>query len=594
MLNANGRLGLLWISQVTRALSDWCLRMFIVLAVAAAGSSARDSAWHLVTAIFIAPFILLAPLNGAISNALPKRWVLVGSSAFCLAVVGVFAALNGLWLGCAALVAVGAAVYSPTRFALLPAAARDTHRSLAQVNGWIEMGSALAIVFGLILGRQLHEHYGTPGVMTATLVLSLFSLLAALPVCFRSDVCRRESPVPAVAGFFHDTLRVLKDRQARVSLLGLASFLALITAGSGALVAYTLGPRFAQDTGALLRAMILVSVGIALGSWLAGLQKHPRRLLGLIPVGATALLLGLTWAALAAHRADAGLGALPVVGHRRRPGECAPAHGLPGRRAGRCPWQRHGGDEHRHLHVYRARGGAPVCPGVWGGARLAAGPTLVPRQPDGSRRCLAWRLLFRASFEQLLELILYPLYRIHGHGPGQEAFPVRGPVLVIANHSAWLDPLWVGKVLPRRITPAMTSMFYDLPVLRWFMVNIIQAVRIEVSTYRREAPELQEAVAVLDHEGCVLFFPEGWLKRRVDQPLRQFGQGVWHIFVNGRTSLWSLAGSRAAGGPAHRTRAARRWSTSAWTGGGASTSRWLSRRCSIPPCSSTSGPRAST
>src|SRR5262249_28597066 len=28
---------------------------------------------------------------------------------------------------------------------------------------------------------------------------------------------------------------------------------------------------------------------------------------------------------------------------------------------------------------------------------------------------------------------------------------------------------------------------------------------------------------------CVVLFPEGMLRRRAEQPLRQFGQGIWHI-----------------------------------------------------------------
>jgi 1-acyl-sn-glycerol-3-phosphate acyltransferase len=139
---------------------------------------------------------------------------------------------------------------------------------------------------------------------------------------------------------------------------------------------------------------------------------------------------------------------------------------------------------------------------------------------------LAWRGLFRPAVEQVMEIVLWPLYRIRGHGPGLHGFPTRGPLLVIANHAAWLDPLWVGKVVPRRVIPMMTSAFYDLPGLKWLMKTVVQAVRVEASSYRREAPELKQALAVLDAGGCVLMFPEGQLRKRADTPLRQFGQGV--------------------------------------------------------------------
>src|SRR5262249_42667829 len=55
------------------------------------------------------------------------------------------------------------------------------------------------------------------------------------------------------------------------------------------------------------------------------------------------------------------------------------------------------------------------------------------------------------------------------------------------------------------------------------------AIRVPVSTYRREAPELKEAIAELDKGECVVIFPEGAMRRREGQPLKLFGQGVWHI-----------------------------------------------------------------
>ena len=73
MHNLRLRFAALWLSQSARVLADWCLRMFVVLQVARSAEAGNAYAWHEVTAIFIAPFILLAPLNGAISNGLNKR-----------------------------------------------------------------------------------------------------------------------------------------------------------------------------------------------------------------------------------------------------------------------------------------------------------------------------------------------------------------------------------------------------------------------------------------------------------------------------------------------------------------------------------------
>ncbi len=75
----------------------------------------------------------------------------------------------------------------------------------------------------------------------------------------------------------------------------------------------------------------------------------------------------------------------------------------------------------------------------------------------------------------------------------------------------------------------MTSTFYDLPLMRWAMAHLIGAIRVPWASFRREAPELRDAINVLQRGGCVLIFPEALLRRREDQPIRLFGQGVWRI-----------------------------------------------------------------
>jgi hypothetical protein len=305
------RLASLWVSQSARSLADWCLRLFVVLEVARAGERQRDFAPHLVTAVYIAPFILLAPVNGALSNALRKRWVLVASAAFCLGGVAAVALCGGPWLLAVALIAAGQAVYSPTRYALLPAAAQDSRIPLPRVMGWIEMGAAAAIVAGALLGIALHDAAWSlgpiPAAVAVTLGVSALALLTALPAEFAADVRRPEAPLAAVAGFFRDSRRVLGDPAARGSLAGLAAFMALVAAGAGALVSLTLEPRFGARTAALPLAswlglaplplaMVLVAVGAAAGSWLAGRQNDLRLGLGLVPISATVLLAALAWA----------------------------------------------------------------------------------------------------------------------------------------------------------------------------------------------------------------------------------------------------------------------------------------------------------
>lgn len=139
---------------------------------------------------------------------------------------------------------------------------------------------------------------------------------------------------------------------------------------------------------------------------------------------------------------------------------------------------------------------------------------------------LAW-LLLRALLEEGAALVSMIFSRPVAHGPGPDQMPARGPVILISNHCSYMDPFWIGKVVPRHITPMMTSLFYDLPGVRWLMKHVTKAIRVEASAFRREAPELEEAAKVLKNGGCLLIFPEGRLRRKEEQLLFPFGQGAY-------------------------------------------------------------------
>src|SRR5262249_44559171 len=163
--------------------------------------------------------------------------------------------------------------------AMLPAVAADARLSLPRVNGWMEMGVASALVGGIALGWAVTgpgwveaADAPLPGAGVAVLLgLNLGALLAAPPTSFPPDVPRPEPPARAAADFFRDLARIGRTRRAAWILLGLAGFQALITTGSGAVVAQTLTPE-ALEQGGLLAALTLIGLGVALGCLTAGLQ----------------------------------------------------------------------------------------------------------------------------------------------------------------------------------------------------------------------------------------------------------------------------------------------------------------------------------
>jgi 1-acyl-sn-glycerol-3-phosphate acyltransferase len=523
VLGARVRLVSLWFSQSARVLADWCLRVAALLHWAGAGPEARNTAWHIATGVFIAPFLLLAPLNGCLSNSLPRRGVLVGACAFSLAAVAVCAESEA-WMVCLGLAALAAAVYSPARYAMLPAAAADTHIPLPRVNGLIELGGAAAIVGGAALGWKLAGPHGAGHVAAVLLGLNLLALLAALPAAFPSDVRRPEPPLDAVEGFFTDLRRTLAQRNAAASLLGLAAFQAVVTAGSGALLTIALAAQDGpQDR--FLDALVTVMVGAAFGCGVAALQGHPRRSLGLVPFGATLLLAALGWAAAAGPGAASCMllgfaGALVNVPLRAAYLAAVPADARGNAMA----------VMNSAIYLLTVVLAGLVVAAV--GASLLTTPlaqALFLAALTAGGAAVSWYVLLPQAIEQVFEILFFAMYCIRTYGPGKDLIPTSGPLILVANHTAYADPLWIGKILPRRLTPLMTSLFYDLPVVHWLMVHVVGAIRVPLAHFRREAPELHQAIEVLRRGGAVLIFPEGMLRRTAEPGVRLFGQGVWHL-----------------------------------------------------------------
>ena len=532
VIGARVRLAILWVSQVARVVADWCLRLTTVLALKA---TAGDSAWYLATAVFIAPFVILAPLNGCLSNGLPRRAVLFGSSAFTLASFAIFAVCGGSWLACLAVVALGAAVYSPSRYAVLPAAAVDARLPLSRVNGLVEMGGAAAIVAGVWLGIDLGPRDGSGPVLAigepvvmAILGLNLLCLVTSLAARFPSDVPRPESPRQAAVGFFRDCGRIFRTPSARVAVLGLSGFQAVVTAGAWPLIGPVLTTRPDGFT-ILLDVLLYVGIGAALGCLAAGVSGNPRRNPGLTPFGATGLLIVLLWLMASAGSVDLPrvpclllgfMGGLVNVPLRAAYMAAVPADA------------RGNGMAVMNTAIYVLT--TAVSLSMAGLLRLHVLETPTEQLAflaalSALGALLAWWLYLPQAVESVLELLMVPLYRIRAHGPGADRIPLTGPLIIIANHTAYLDPFWVFKIVPRQVRPMMTSVFYDLPGMSWAMRNLVQAIRVPSTTFRREAPELKEAIAGLRAGGCILIFPEAMLRRKPEPSLRLFGRGVWHI-----------------------------------------------------------------
>ncbi len=113
--------------------------------------------------------------------------------------------------------------------------------------------------------------------------------------------------------------------------------------------------------------------------------------------------------------------------------------------------------------------------------------------------------------------------------------PPRGPALIAANHTAGLDPIAIQSACPRIITWVMTSDFYDVPSLKWFM-EYAQMIRIERGG--NDSGAWRSAMRVLGEGRVVGVFPEGRIE--TTDELLPFDPGIALLAVRGGADIFPV------------------------------------------------------
>lgn len=104
-------------------------------------------------------------------------------------------------------------------------------------------------------------------------------------------------------------------------------------------------------------------------------------------------------------------------------------------------------------------------------------------------------------------LMLFFRFRV----TGAEHIPRQGPVIVVSNHTSYLDPLILGAASPRELNFMAKAELFNVPVLRGVIA------RLGAFPVKRGAPDrqaLRRAASILKDKHCLAVFPEG--ARRFD------------------------------------------------------------------------------
>jgi LPLT family lysophospholipid transporter-like MFS transporter len=263
----------------------------------------------LLQTVFVIAYIVLAPLVGPFSDALPKGLVMLIANAVKFA--GCLTMLAGLHpLLAYAIVGIGAAMYSPAKYGILTELLPSD--KLIVANSWIEGTTVAAIVLGAIIGGALINQQLAEGILAsinldrlliapkfAIVVITGLYLAAAIANVFipRLPIDHKlpsKSPLYVLHDFWHSFMLLWRDPLGQVSLAVTTLFWGVGATLRLLIIAWAaLNLKYGLDQATQLTAAS--AFGIAIGSILAGKYVRLQGAISVLPAG---IILGFVPIAL--------------------------------------------------------------------------------------------------------------------------------------------------------------------------------------------------------------------------------------------------------------------------------------------------------
>jgi len=207
----------LLLAQFFSAFADNAILFTVIAIVLQAG---QIDGWYIpaLQSAFLVAFVVLAPWVGPYADRHSKPKVLIFGNLF--KAIGVLLIIFSVEPIIAyAVIGIGAAVYGPAKYGLLPEMVG--HEQLVKANGWIEGSTIFAIILGTVVGASLAD-WSVQGSLICIFVIYLFSigvtfLIPALPA-------RGSASASALPNFMHMMRGFFTTSRARFSMLGASLF----------------------------------------------------------------------------------------------------------------------------------------------------------------------------------------------------------------------------------------------------------------------------------------------------------------------------------------------------------------------------------
>ena len=489
------------------------LMLFITARIASVTS--RSAMISLGTALYVLPYILFSSYSGQVADRFSKRRVIISmkiveASLLTIATVAMYIGHITAMLGVLFLLGIHAAFLDPAKEGILPQIFGE--EDLSRANGLMQLTVYSMIVTGPVAGGLLLDAFlERPYIPVALLVGT---------ACLGLVVATGISRVPAInpgekfhwnafSEFLRDFAEIRASHALFQTVLAIAYFWLLGSVYLQNVIGYGRDLLHLDNTG-ISWLTASVSIGVALGAFVAGKLSGDQVELGLVPIGSVALGVFGVYLFLAHHSYlhalighfflgfSGGIFIIPLQSYLQA-------------NAG----------EHSKGRVI-ATSNVLTFTGVFLGAGLFAlltGPLhLLPNQvllvmAVISFAATVYILTVLPDFmiRLCLWLLTHTFYRIQVRGA--ENLPRRGPALLVCNHISYVDPFLIGACTQRFVRFLMYRHFYESAGIHW-LAKLMGAIPIaQDDPPRRVVESLREAQAGLKEGNLVCIFAEGAISR---------------------------------------------------------------------------------
>ncbi len=263
----------LLIAQFLSAFADNAI-LFAVIAMVM--QSANPASWYVpaLQSVFLVAFVVCAPWVGDLANRVAKSRLLIIANLIKASGAGLLL-LKTEPLLAYSVVGLGAALYSPAKYGILPELTAE--HQLVKANSWIEGSTILAILTGMVVGAKVADH-SIALALQGTLVL--FSISALMTLFLPATASKASPQGLKLMVFYRETRYFLAHPRSRFAILSASLFWAAAACVRVILVAWAPLVLLSQNASDIANLTLFLALGIIAGSalapWLIPLQ-HLRK-----------------------------------------------------------------------------------------------------------------------------------------------------------------------------------------------------------------------------------------------------------------------------------------------------------------------------